>query len=227
MNSIDQNPDYKATYAFVKAKYKETEHFHFGPHDETYFSLRVYETVKEIINKLNKKVKTQQILVAAILHDVGKTEIDFTRVYLGNEFQEKTAKEEWSKHPKLSVPIAQEFLKKAGHSDEFIDEVSYLIEYHDARGDEMDSRSIELEVLQDADLVADCGFAGFLRPFLYGAKFSRSVTGSIKYLKKEINRVMHEGQLNLGVSKKIAEQKIALEQKLIKEVAQDLDSDLL
>jgi hypothetical protein len=88
-------------------------------------------------------------------------------------------------------------------------------------------KSIELQILQDADLVADCGFAGFIRPFMYGSKFSRQIIGTIKYLKTEVNRVEQDGLLNLEVSKTIAKRKIEIEKKLIKEISLDINSDLL
>jgi hypothetical protein len=57
MNSIDKNPNYKKIYKFVKEKFDRTTHFKHGPFDETYYTLRVYESAKEIIEKLNKSVK--------------------------------------------------------------------------------------------------------------------------------------------------------------------------
>ena len=226
MNTIDKNPNYKEIYNLVKELFESTEHFYHGPFDETYYSLRVYETCKEIITELEQEVSTVVILTASILHDIGKTKTDPVKVFtpLGKT---DDAMKEWKRHPKLGVPIAKKILTEMGHSEEFIEKVCYLIENHDNRRDEIKNKSIELQILQDADLIADCGFAGFIRPFLYGSKFSRQIIKTIKYLQTEINRVEEDGLLNLNVSKTIAKRKIELEKRLIKEISSDIDSDLL
>ena len=226
MNQIDENPNYKEIYNIVKGLFEASEHFYFGPFDETYYSLRVYETSKEIIALLNSEVNVQLVLVAAILHDVGKTTLDSVKVFTPKGKTEEAMKE-WEQHPKLSVPIARKILSEMGHSEEFITEICYLVEHHDCRGDEMESRSVELQILQDADLIADYGFAGFIRPFLYGGKFSRKIIDTIRYLQTETNEVEKKGKLNLEVSKEIAKRKIELEKRLIKEISLDLESDLL
>src|SRR4030042_821637 len=166
MNSIDKKPNYKKIYKFVKDKFDKTTHFKHGPFDETYYTLRVYESAKEIIEHLNKSVKKEQVLVACILHDIGKIKLKPSKMFSRHDVLEN-ASEEWRKHAKLGVPIAKNFLKQIGHSDEFIKEVCYLIENHDLRGEKLQVRSLELQMIQDADLIADIGFAGFIRPFLY------------------------------------------------------------
>ncbi len=226
MNQIDKNPNYKEIYNIVKGLFEASEHFHFGPFDETYYSLRVYETSKEIIKHLDQKVNIQMVLVAAILHDVGKTILDTVKVFTPRGKTEDAMKE-WRKHSKLSVPIAKKILSEMGHSEEFIAEVCYLIEHHDHRKDGIENKSVELQILQDADLIADCGFAGFIKPFLYGSKFSRNIMDTIKYLQTETNEVEKKGKLNLEVSKEIAKRKVELEKRLIKEISLDLESDLL
>ena len=199
MNSTDKNPNYKEIYKNVKELFESTEHFFHGPFDETYYSLRVYETCKEIIKELDQEVSTQIILTAAILHDVGKTRINTKKVF-SPKGKTKEAIKEWKTHSQLSVPVAKEILTKLNHSKTFIKETCYLIENHDKRKNEIKNKSIELQILQDADLIADCGFAGFIRPFLYGSKFGRQIIETIKYLQTEINRVEHDGLLNLEVS---------------------------
>lgn len=226
MNSIDKTPNYKEIYHIVKGLFESSDHFYYGPFDETYYSLRVYESSKEIMGKLNQKISVPVVLVASILHDVGKTKINTSKVF-SPAGKTQSAIKEWKKHAELGVPIAKKILMKKGHSKEFIEKVSYLVENHDNRGDKINGKSIELQVLQDADLIADCGFAGFIRPFLYGVKFNRQIIGSIKYLQNETNRVEHEGLLNLEISKNIAKKKIELEKKLITEISKDIKSDLL
>ncbi len=226
MNQIDENPNYKEIYNIVKGLFEASEHFYFGPFDETYYSLRVYETSKEIIDLLDQKINVQLVLVAAILHDVGKTTLDTVKVFSPKGKTEEAMKE-WKQHSKLSVPIAKRILSEMGHSEDFIAKVCYLVEHHDHRGDKMKDNSLELQILQDADLIADCGFAGFIRPFLYGGKFSRKIIDTIKYLQSETNKIEKKGILNLEVSKEIAKRKVELEKRLIKEISLDLNSDLL
>jgi HD superfamily phosphodiesterase len=225
MNQKDKNPDYKRIYRFVCEKYDNTAHFAHGPFDEKYFTMRVYESAKEIIQKIDKKVKTQQLLVAAILHDIGKIKLKPSKLFGKKGILENFA-EEWHRHATLGVSIAQDFLETLGHSREFIDEVCYLIEHHDLRGEKLKNKSIELQILQDADLLADIGFAGFVRPFLYAGKFNRSVLGSIKFVQKE-DRTKEGDELNLEISKKIAEKEMKLQRELAQEIAKDLESDLL
>lgn len=227
MNSIDKKPNYKKIYQIARNRFDKTTHFKHGPYDETYYTLRVYESAKEIIKRLNKKVKVQQVLVASILHDIGKTKLKSSRIF-GQNAIPTNASEEWQKHAKLGVPISKNILKKLGHSENFIAEVAYLIKNHDLRRDKIKEKSIELQILQDADLIADCGFAGFIRPFLYCGKFnSQSIIGAINYIKKEENRVEKEGMLNLNISKKIAKSKIQTEKKLIEGISKEIDSALL
>ena len=222
----DLNPNYKEIYNFVKEKFEKTSHFKHGPFDETYYSLRVYESAKEIISKLNKKVKKNVVLVACILHDVGKIKLKTSKIF-GKNRAVGAFREEWRKHPKLSVPIARRFLKKRGYSKEFIDEDCYLVENHDMRGDLLDKRCVELKIIQDADLIADIGFAGFIRPFLYCGKFSKqSIISSIKFIQTE-DRTMEGGLINLSVSKNIAKREMKIQNDLVNEISKDIKSDLL
>jgi len=226
MNSIDKNPNYKQIYNFVKDQFNKTTHFKHGPFDETYYSLRVYESAKEIIEKLNNSVKKEQVLVACILHDIGKTKLKPSKFFSKYKFLENSP-EEWHKHPKLGIPIAKKFLKQIGHSDDFIDEVCYLIENHDLRGDKLKEKSIELQILQDADLIADIGFAGFIRAFLYCGKFSEhSVISTIESLKTR-DRTDGGSKMNIPISKTIAKREMKIQSDLAKEISKEIDSDLL
>lgn len=226
----DKNPDYKKIYSFVCDKFNNTKFFCHGPFDETYFTLRVYETAKDIIKFINTSVKTpiktEQVLVAALLHDVGKIKLRPRKIFKKDGIK-KNFRKEWIRHPKLSVPIAKKYLKEENYSEQFIEEVCYLIQNHDQRADKMDSRTIELEILQDADLIADCGFAGFMRPFLFGGKFKRSMSHTINYIKNETNRVDKGNMLNLQISKDLAKEEMQIQNNLISELSKDFDSDLL
>ena len=227
MNSKDKNPDYKGIYSAVKRLFYKTRHFRHGPFDETYYTLRVFESAKEILKALNKKANREEILAAAILHDVGKTRLDCSLIFGDNKILDG-AKKEWHRHTKLGIPIARRILKRHGHSEEFINNVCFLIENHAERGNKLKNQSLELKVLQDADLIADCGFAGFIRPFLYSGKFSHApVINSIRYIQNKKDRVEETNSLNLRESRKIASRKIKLQKQLVNDIAEDLDSELL
>ena len=227
MNAVDLKPNYRKIYGIARERFGKTTHFKHGPYDETYYTLLVYESAKEIIRKLNRPVRVQQVLVASLLHDIGKTRLRASRMFARDHVLDNV-KEEWHRHELLGGPVARSILKKLGHSNAFVDEVVYLVENHANRGGKLKDKSIELQVLQDADLVADCGFASFIRPFLFCGKFSRhNVIDSIKFIQKEENRVNKKHLLNLAVSRQIAKKKVALQERLVSEISKDIKSDLI
>ncbi|MBD3355364.1 HD domain-containing protein [Candidatus Woesearchaeota archaeon] len=228
---IDKNPNYKELYEEVCKLYDKTKHFKHGPWDETYFTLRVFESAKDIMNKLKEKnFDKETILVAAILHDIGKIKVDMESVidYSTSDcFDKPEFSREWRKHPILGVPLAKKIMRKFGYSEKFIEKVCCLVKNHANRKKDF-IPSLNLQILQDADIIADCGYAGFIRPFLFGGKFSyANVIGSIKYIQKEKHRVEKKGFLNLDVSKEIAEKKMKLQKRLIKEISKEIKSELL
>ena len=226
MNATDKKPDYKAIYEIVSKRFHKAGHFMHGPFDETFFTMRVYETAKDIIKKLKKKCKKQQILTACLLHDIGKIKLKMHKVVSGHGIIDGFS-DEWQRHATLSVPIAGRILKKIGHSKEFIEEVCYLIKNHDNRKIKISEKSIELKILQDADLIADCGMAGFIRGFTNGGKFKKPIIGTVNYMQKHRNRVQKPGKLNLKVAKDIAKEKMKLQIMLTKRIAKDINSDVL
>ena len=76
-------------------------------------------------------------------------------------------------------------------------------------------------------MVADCGVAGIIRPFLYSGKFRRSVIDSIRRLKKDIFDDDRVTFLNLDVSKGLFEKKLEFERGLLKELEVCINSELL
>ncbi len=226
MNTKDKKPDYKKIYHFVKKQFDKTNHFRHGPFDETYFTLRVYESTKEIVAKISKKVNQQELLVAALLHDIGKTKLRASKLF-GKSGLLKGARREWSRHAKLGVPIANKLLRRLGHSEQFISDVGYLIAHHDLRGAALTKKSLALKIIQDADLIADIGFAGFVRPFLFSGKFNKySVIGSIEFLQKE-DRTDLGKNLNLKISRAIGCREMKIQTALARQMAKDIATDLL
>ncbi len=226
MNKADIHPDYRKMYSIVKSLFLKTKHFCHGPYDETFYSLMVYETAKKLIMHFSECHKTE-ILVAAILHDVGKTELDSEKIF-GGCAKLGTADDEWDKHPALGVPIAEKIMRKLNHSDEFIGRVCFLIANHAKRGGKMKDKPLDLQIFQDADLLADWGFPGFLRPFLYCGKFShQSIFGAIEFSLHGWDPAKDTALINLDVSRKMAKKKLELQGKLMKKLCKEVESDLL
>ncbi len=193
-------PDYKKLYEIVCDLYSDTEHFYYGQWDETFFTLRVFETCKELIKRTRAKIDESIVLTAAIFHDVGKTKLDTEQKIKGN----------WDKHPIYGAEITREILTEQGFSNDFVEKVVYLVKHHDDRPNKVEMiRNIELKILQDADLLADMGIASFVRPFLYSGKNKRKTIDNVKYIKStrpNNGSLSKENlyKLNLKSSKRIA-----------------------
>ncbi|HUT81902.1 MAG TPA: HD domain-containing protein [Candidatus Bathyarchaeia archaeon] len=216
-------PDYKKLYEIVCDLYSDTDHFYYGQWDETFYTLRVFETCKTLIRKTNAKVEEEFILTAAIFHDVGKTILD----------TEEKIKEEWDKHPIYGAEVTRKILKEQGFENEFIEQVVYLVKHHDDRPSKVEMvRTHELKILQDADLLADLGLASFVRPFLYSGKNKRKTIDNVNYIKAERpsnGNISKENlyKLNLNVSKKIASKLIREANKLNNKIFKLTQSELL
>ncbi len=224
MNNADKHPDYRKMYSIIKKLFEKTEHFKHGPYDETFFTTRVYETAKELIKHFLGCHK-EEVLVASVLHDVGKSRLDSSKLI--KDFKKlESGEHEWKKHARLGVPIAKKILKQLGHSSEFIKNVCFLVANHDNRN--MKNPSIDLQIVQDADLIGDWGFSGFIRPFLYCGKFPhQSVFSAIEYSKNPADATKLFGLINLDVSRKIARKRLKLQDKLLKKLCGEVESDLL
>jgi HD superfamily phosphodiesterase len=224
MNKKDRNPDYDGLYREAVRLFRRVRTFSSGALDETYYTMRVYETAKEIILRLLKPVHRQRILVAALLHDIGKTKLDVKKIHDEKGFTDEI-KPEWKRHPKLSVPMARRILKRMRHSDSFIDGVCYLIENHSNKSAE--PMTLELKILQDADLIADCGVAGFIRPFSFGGFFKRPTIGSIMFIQKNKSRIENLDEIHLNVSKKLARRELRLEKDLVRMAGKTIRSSVV
>ncbi len=193
-------PDYKKLYEIVCDLYSDTEHFYYGQWDETFYTLRVFETSKILIKRSRVKVEEDIILTAAIFHDIGKTKLD----------TEKKIEKMWDKHPNYGAEITREILRKQGYSNGFVEKVVYLVKHHDNRPGKVEMvRSNELKILQDADLLADMGIASFVRPFLYSGKNKRRTIENVNYIKTTRSNdggISKENlyRLNLKTSKRMA-----------------------
>lgn len=226
MNEADNNPDYKKLWKEVKKLFENSGFFNYGGYDETFCTIMVFETAKEIMKKLkNKKFNEKIVLVASIFHDVGKSKIDIKKVFKENGDDKKGADIEWDKHSILSPIITREILKKYNYSDDFIEKVCYLIKNHDNKN--LKNKTLELKILQDADLVGDSGIVDIARNFANGGQFKRSILDSIKRIKKYGVSRFNFKNLNLTESKQLIKEKNKLILDLMKKLDKLMESDLI
>ncbi|MDD4353845.1 MAG: HD domain-containing protein [Candidatus Nanoarchaeia archaeon] len=226
MNEIDRHPDYKKMYGIAVNIFNKKHHFSSGPFDETFFTMRVFESAKNIIKLIPEHVKTEEILSATLFHDIGKSKLKIKKIFLKNEWADNF-REEWHKHPIISAKMAKPILKKLGHSEEFVKNVCYLIENHDKRDNFTGKKSLELQIVQDADYLGDTGFAGFIRPFLWGGKFKSSVIKQLSYMKINENSRLNLSKINLSISKELLKKNAEIENNLKKSILELIDSELL
>ncbi|NHJ47214.1 MAG: HD domain-containing protein [Asgard group archaeon] len=216
-------PDYKKLYEIVCDLYSDTDHFYYGQWDETFFTLRVFETCKQLIKKTKTKVDEAIILTAAIFHDVGKTKLD----------TEKKIKGEWDKHPIYGAELTRKILNEQGFDNGFIEKVVYLVKHHDDRPNRVQMlRNMELKILQDADLLADMGIASFVRPFLYSGKNKRKTLDNVNYIKstRQSNGSLSKEniyRLNLRTSKRMASKLMKQADKLNNRIFEMTKSELV
>jgi len=216
-------PDYKKLYKIVCDLFIKSKHFDHGHWDETFFTMRVFEWCKKLIRRTSIKVNEEVVLVAALFHDVGKSELNTL----------KKIKTDWEKHPLLGARITERILREQGFDDAFINKVVYLVKHHDDKPHKIKMRRTnELMILQDADLLADMGLVGVVRPFLYSGKMKRPTIENINYMRDALkyNSFLSEhalDSLNLEESKRIAKELLKKSTGLIKEIVKLTDSELL
>lgn len=85
---------------------------------------------------------------------------------------------------------------------------------------------MELQILQDADLIADWGISGFVRPFLFAGRFKKPTIKTVEFLAKTDIAEEYE-KLNLKTSKNLVEEKIKEHESLTEKTIQTIKSDLL
>ncbi|MFA5333431.1 MAG: HD domain-containing protein [Candidatus Nanoarchaeia archaeon] len=226
MNEADKHPDYRKLYGIACKFFAKKSYFCSGPLDETFFTMRVFESAKEIIKLIPTPVNKEEILAATLFHDIGKSKLKINKLFKNNDWSENHL-EEWHKHPILSAKLAKPILKKLGHSEEFIKNVCYLIENHDKRENFAGKKSLELQIVQDADYIGDTGFAGFIRPFLWSGKFKKSIIKQLDYMKNKQNSRLDLSKINLKVSKELIKKNAKIEQELKNKILELIDSELI
>jgi HD superfamily phosphodiesterase len=228
--NIYMPPNYKRIYQRTVDFYNKNKIFTSGHYDETFFTMRVFETAKQIIQLAGKEIDEDSILLAAILHDIGKIGLN-TRILEARKHPSSMSKDvradwknEWKKHPALSIPLAKEIMTEEDLSEDVIEKVCFLIENHDNR--ELEEPSLELQILQDADYIADIGLTGFIRTFLFSGEFRVPTIDEIRAQKKNV-RFQNLDSINLEESNQLAQTQIDRQNSLQREAMDLLDSELL
>lgn len=226
MQTKNKKTDYKKLYNKACEIFKSTKDFGCGPYDERFFTLRVYIEALRLISKIKDTVDKEAVLTACLLHDIGKSRLNSKKMF-GKNGHLKHANKEWYKHAKKSVPIARNMLFRLGYKKEFTDKICYLISMHDSRNIPNKEKSLELKILQDADLIADVGISGFIRPYLYSGRYNRSIIGAIKYQKRFDYNKDPKYKINLLISKKILNKKLKQQKDMINLIHKEIKCDLL
>lgn len=225
MNNIDLHPNYKKYYEIFVSYLEKDVFFTYGHYDETFCTMRVFETAKKILSEIeNTSINKQALLVATIFHDIGKIHLD-KEIYHNKDFE--MWKKEWRKHIHIGVEDVKKILEEEGHSEAFIEEVVFLVSHHDRTKDNLDERSLELQILQDADLVADCGIVDFIRGCAFSGRDKKPLIPVLQDFFERVDRVDKFG-LHLEISKKIAKERMDFYNNiLLKELQKELDSELI
>jgi len=113
---------------------------------------RVYKLALRLARELNEPVDLDVLRAAALLHDVARAMEDEGIV---------------EDHAKAGAQIAREVLERLGFPREKIEEVAYCIEVHRFRSG-VKPRTLEAQILQDADRLDMLGAIGIARAFMRG-----------------------------------------------------------
>jgi len=219
--------NYTEIYQTIKKIFEQSPYLSSGHLDETYYTLRVFiesENLIKILSQNNCRCEEQLVLISSLFHDVGKSDL---AMFKSEADSFSTKNEEWSTHPKKGVPIVKKVLSSLNFTNDFIEKVSFLVANHDKRLDFKGEKSIELKILQDADLLADVGMPGFIRPLLYAGQKKRSTIETITYLQNDKGQIDELNKLNLEISKGIAIQKLQRQKELSLELKDTIKTNLI
>lgn len=141
---MEQNALIAATVAFVKEQLQGAEAGHDWLHIE-----RVWNTAKKIADK--EKANLLIVELGALLHDIADS-----KFHNGDE--------------SIGPKIARTFLEMQGVDQDVIHAVEQIIKHISFKGGfkEQQYKSIELDIVQDADRLDAMGAIGIARAFNYG-----------------------------------------------------------
>jgi len=227
MEKNNKNVNYTKIYQIIKKFFEKSPYLSSGPLDETYYTLRVFVESENLINILSQngcECDKNLVLISSLFHDIGKSAL---LMFKSETNDVSTNNEEWPTHPKKGVPIVSKVLDKLNFENDFIQKVCFLVANHDKRLNFKGKKSIELKILQDADLLADIGMSGFIRPILYAGQKKRSTIETITYLQNDKGQLDELNKLNLEISKEIALKKLQRQRELSLELKATLNSTLI
>ncbi len=126
--------------------------------------VRVFELADRIGRK--EKADMEILLVAAILHDVGRM--------ISEE-----------KHALASAKLSRDLLKDLGFEEKKIEKIVHCILAHSFSSGIL-PETLEAKILSDADKLDAIGAIGVARVFMYSGEKGRSIEDSIKHFKEKI-----------------------------------------
>ncbi len=169
--------------------------------------LRVLGLSLRIARKLeenNVKVDYNVLVLAVLLHDIGRGLEDLTRIH----------------HSVLSSRIARRILSLLGYDDDTISRVSEAIETHSYSLNKK-PKSIEAMILSDADKIDAMGAIGVARAFMLSGIKGRGISETIRHFHEKLLRL--ENMLYLEESKNIAKRRRVFLEKFLNELLRDLE----
>lgn len=148
---MEENIWINKTVTFVKDQLKSAE----GGHDWWHI-LRVWNNAKAIA--VVEGGSKQVIELAALLHDIADS-----KFHQGDE--------------SLGPKVASEFLSSLGLNEKLIDQVVYIIAHMSFKGgqEQPENKSLEFQIVQDADRLDAMGAIGIARTFNYGGFKNREM----------------------------------------------------
>lgn len=164
------------------------------PRDEVHglaHVLRVRKLALEIAKHINKHVDLEVLEIASLLHDIG-------RLKRNND------------HAKVSAEIAQLLLELINYPEEKIKKVVNAILAH-SFSENVRPKSIEAQILSDADKLDALGAIGIARVIAYGESIGRSFYENLRHFKDKILKLKNSMYTNYGKILAIEKSKIVEE----------------
>jgi uncharacterized protein len=137
--------------------------------------MRVYNLCLELA-KYEPSVDLGILRTAALLHDIARTKEDEDAGVLGVD------------HAILGAEMSDKILRKLGYPEEKIEHIKHCIASHRFRG-ENPPRTIEAEILSDADKLDVLGATGIARSFTIGGENGQKIysdTPIDEYIKENL-----------------------------------------
>ena len=171
-----------------------------GGHDAAH-TLRVYRNAMALANSLPVCDRTV-VALAALLHDADDHKLFDTK----------------------DNANARTFLKGQGVPRETADRICEAVNsvsFSQNRGKR--PRTLEGQIVQDADRLDAIGAVGIARTFAYGGEHGRSLDESVAHFHEKL--LLLKGEMNTEAAKRIAEHRHAFMEEFLKEYAEETQGD--